>query len=436
LYLLRDEQQRGLTWNRLANSYRMVDDYENAIKAYQKADSLKADISISSDNASDATQSDSASDESPAPEAESNIPEAGSEISPVDEAAAQTEQDLGKETPYWIFQSADQHDDVTTHLFQTSSHLFGSKLENSTVQTATTTQEIGGLSMQMTLPLVSNNEVSKVSIRQPADKLAPEEKAGHARIWNEKGNLLLRSGEFEDAITAYNKAIKYDRSFGWSYTNLGIAYLQLGKYAEAVLLLQKSLEFLKTEKEQAVAWNELGNLYRCLNDYHNAVVSYQKADELDPDHEGARDAVEYLHAEPNDGNAQVWSELGDTFLKAGSYDEASNCYLKVTEMSPLNGWAFGNLALSYTFQAKFEEAVPAYLKCIELLEDDKEKADAWNRLGNVYRRLNDYSNAVDAYQNAVKLNKETATLLTRTRFSLLGNCYVDKLSTNSQINWR
>jgi tetratricopeptide (TPR) repeat protein len=94
-------------------------------------------------------------------------------------------------------------------------------------------------------------------------------------------------------------------------------------------------------------------------------------------------------------------------------------------MLPLNGWAFNNLALSLTFQSKFEEAVPLYQKSIELFKSDKEKADAWNRLGNVYRRLNDYDNAIVAYQNAVKLNNETATLLTRTRFSLLGNCTVD-----------
>jgi tetratricopeptide (TPR) repeat protein len=81
--------------------------------------------------------------------------------------------------------------------------------------------------------------------------------------------------------------------------------------------------------------------------------------------------------------------------------------------------------LSLTFQSRFEEAVPVYLKSIELFKDDKEKADAWNQLGNVYRRLNDYDNAVAAYKQAVKLNKETATLLTRARFSLLGNCSVD-----------
>jgi tetratricopeptide (TPR) repeat protein len=81
--------------------------------------------------------------------------------------------------------------------------------------------------------------------------------------------------------------------------------------------------------------------------------------------------------------------------------------------------------LSLTFQSKFEEAVPLYLQSIELFTDDAHKADAWNRLGNVYRRLNDYDNAIAAYQHAVTLNNAHATLLTRARFSLLGNCYVD-----------
>ncbi|HSG43168.1 MAG TPA: tetratricopeptide repeat protein, partial [Anaerolineales bacterium] len=404
----------------------MMEDYENAIKAYQKAEMFKEGILLSNDSALDAPQLDTVSEAVTAPKTVSDFSDKRSEASPVEESAVQTETVSGQETPYWVFQSADENEDVTTKLFQSSSHLFGSKLNNSTVQSATSIQEIGDLPMQMILPFISNKEATRLDTSSVVEaKLAPNEKASHARIWNEKGNMLLREGAFEDAITAYNKAIKYDRSFGWPYTNLGIAYLQLGKYAEAVLLLQKSLELLKTGKEQAVVWNELGNLYRCLNDYHNAVVSYQKSDELDPDLKGTHETVEYLHNESTVGNLQVWYELGDSFFKSGSYDEATNCYRKVTEMAPLNGWAFNLLALSLTYQSKYEEAVPVYLKSIELLQDDKEKAKTWNSLGNVYRRLNDYSNAVDAYQNAVKLNKETATLLTRTRFSLLGNCNVD-----------
>jgi hypothetical protein len=39
--------------------------------------------------------------------------------------------------------------------------------------------------------------------------------------------------------------------------------------------------------------------------------------------------------------------------------------------------------------------------------------------------LNDYDNAIKAYQKAVVLADEGVDLLTRTRFSLLSNCYVN-----------
>ena len=417
LDLLKDQVQRGITWNRLADAYRMADKYEDAIKAYRMADSLNPQSSSQKGSASNAPQLDPVSDEDTVFESVSTQDEERSEEDFIDEVQNPQEiQSDEEETPYWIFQSEDQNGSVTHHHVETSSALF-----NSTSQTETATQKIGGLSMQMTLPFTFKKIMPEAKVAPAAQKL----EINDARIWNEKGNYLLQAGAYEDAINSYNKAIVADRSFGWAYTNLGIAYLQLGKYAEAALLLQKSLELLKTDKERAVAWNELGNLYRCLNDYHNAVVSYQKADELDPDHDGARDTVEYLHSEPTAGNEQVWNELGDSFSKAGSYEQASNCYRKVTEIAPHDGWSFYKLASSLAHQTKFDEAVPLYKKSIELLTDDKDKADIWNRLGNVYRRLNDYGRAVDAYQNAVKLNNESASLLMRTRFSLLGNCGVD-----------
>jgi len=66
-----------------------------------------------------------------------------------------------------------------------------------------------------------------------------------------------------------------------------------------------------------------------------------------------------------------------------------------------------------------------YLKSIELFESDKDKAVIWNRLGNVYCKMNDEENARKAYQNAIGFSNEKTSLLTRTRFSLLGNCYAN-----------
>ena len=77
-------------------------------------------------------------------------------------------------------------------------------------------------------------------------------------------------------------------------------------------------------------------------------------------------------------------------------------------------------------QGEYGEAVPFYEKSIALLESNKEKAEAWNGLGNAYRKLNDYDKAISAYQKAVVLADEGVDLLTRTRFSLLSNVFVNQ----------
>ncbi|RJP49902.1 MAG: tetratricopeptide repeat protein [Anaerolineaceae bacterium] len=242
-------------------------------------------------------------------------------------------------------------------------------------------------------------------------------------VWNEKGNIHFQQGDYDKAIAAYNKAIELDLSFGWPYSNLALTYLTLGKFAEAILLYQKSADLLQKQEEQAASWNSIGNIYRHLNDYQGALNAYQKADDLDPQNAGKREKVDPAVSGPNSSNAQVWIELGNLFFKSASYSEAVNAYTNAVKLDPSSGWAQSNLAMSLVYQGKYKEAIPVYLKSIELFTDDKDKAASWNRLGNVYRKLNDESSAMKAYQTAVILSDEKTDLLTRTRFSLLSNCY-------------
>jgi len=105
----------------------------------------------------------------------------------------------------------------------------------------------------------------------------------NAHVWNELGNVYLNSGSCDDAIAAYGKAIELDRQFAWPYSNLALAYVQKSRFAEAILLYQRSIELFALDKDKAVTWNRLGNVYRRLNDYANAIAAYQTADDLDPD---------------------------------------------------------------------------------------------------------------------------------------------------------
>lgn len=441
LELLEDENMKSVTWNRLANSYRLMNEYDKAIQAYQQADSLLAEPFADLYPASDDLAADSPSDADAAPPAESSQAVEGSADLSTETTPPQPEERPVDDAPFWIFQPAREPqfadiraDDPSPFAVQAqrTTRPFDAAAMFSDAHTSMdekTNPEIGGLTMNMSIPIFSNLAMragGSMTVAKEVDAEAvSQSEPARASVWNEMGNIHFLAGAYEKAIHAYNKALTLDRSFGWAYCNLGIAYLALERYAESVALLQKSIELLKTDQERAVAWNGLGNLYRSLNDYHNAVAAYQKADELDPGHAGIRDETGHFNLQSNTEDAGAWMELGDLFFKSNAYRQAATCFQKAVDLEPFNGAAYSNLALSLSYQAKFTEAVPLYLKSIELLRDDKEKAVSWNRLGNVYRRLNDYDNAIAAYQNAVKLNREPMTLVARARFSLLGNCYVD-----------
>lgn len=101
-------------------------------------------------------------------------------------------------------------------------------------------------------------------------------------LWNELGNLYYLSGSFDQAIYAYNRSIQMERRFGRPYSNLALTYVRRGKYAEAVKLYQTGIELLVENKEKAISWYRLGDVYRCLKDYRDAILAYQQGDMLDP----------------------------------------------------------------------------------------------------------------------------------------------------------
>jgi tetratricopeptide (TPR) repeat protein len=105
----------------------------------------------------------------------------------------------------------------------------------------------------------------------------------NAHVWNELGNVYFNTNAYDDAIVAYSKAIELDRWFAWPYSNLALAYVQKRRFVEAILLYQRSIELFSGDKDKAISWNRLGNVYRRLNDYENAIAAYQRADALDPD---------------------------------------------------------------------------------------------------------------------------------------------------------
>ena len=108
-------------------------------------------------------------------------------------------------------------------------------------------------------------------------------------IWNELGNIYFNTGAFDESIRAYSKAIELDQGCEQSYRNLASIYVSRERYDEAVSLLQKGIEHLEETTDKALLWNRLGEIYQKLDDADNALTSYRKAVELNPDNTSFQD---------------------------------------------------------------------------------------------------------------------------------------------------
>jgi len=121
-------------------------------------------------------------------------------------------------------------------------------------------------------------------------------------LWNELGNLYFMSGAYNQAIQAYRRSIQADDRFGRPYSNLALTYAQQGKFEEAVRLFRRGIELLDDNREKAISWLRLGDVFRRVKEYREAVFAYQAADALDPDAGMDRDRPDqglYAQADPS-----------------------------------------------------------------------------------------------------------------------------------------
>ena len=130
---------------------------------------------------------------------------------------------------------------------------------------------------------------------QSAANLAPE----HIFPWNILGNLNCMLDRYEDARAAFQKSIEHNPKdlIGWN--GLGDVYHKLGRFEDAIAAYQLGNVFegqnidedvfktfeqsVDSDQENPTVWNEAGDIYFSIDAFEDAMDSYRKAIQLDPD---------------------------------------------------------------------------------------------------------------------------------------------------------
>ncbi len=92
----------------------------------------------------------------------------------------------------------------------------------------------------------------------------------------EEGDNQQESGEYENSIICYDKAIEVDPKWVSPWLNKGMTYWKLNKYEDAILCYDKQIEFYPNH----FSWNDKGNALDKLGRPEEAKECYDKANKI------------------------------------------------------------------------------------------------------------------------------------------------------------
>ncbi len=227
-----------------------------------------------------------------------------------------------------------------------------------------------------------------------------------------QGASLLAAGKTDEAIRAFQKALKLDSKIVAAHFNLGLSYQQKGDYSKAIKQFEQTVYLNPSDFE---AFNNLGHLYMTQN-LDRALACFQKATRLNPHlSEGFynlgvaymakgqyREAIKSYRTSlaiyPR--NSIVLNNLGVTVEKIGKPKEAMKYYKKALKINPQNAQALANIGASliYIDPRKSSE----YFKK-SIAADPNIESAAYN-LGVALRILGDTRGSIYYFKKALSLN--------------------------------
>ena len=110
------------------------------------------------------------------------------------------------------------------------------------------------------------------TVNKKVIKLSPKDPEGH---YNLAVNLKAMNN-IQESINAYKNAIILKSNYVEAYNNLGLIFLEIERFNEARSYFIKALSLL-TGPSSYAAFINLGNTYKRLGDFKNAIDSYKKA---------------------------------------------------------------------------------------------------------------------------------------------------------------
>jgi tetratricopeptide (TPR) repeat protein len=201
-----------------------------------------------------------------------------------------------------------------------------------------------------------------------------------AETFYHQAQTLQSTGQLDQAILAYEKALAADPGLTEARYNLGVLHYQQGRWREAADCFRTALsiapDFVHAAYNLAVAYDKCGL-------HQAAVAAYRQTLAI------------------NATFAPAAYNLGLLFFKESRYRDAAVFFRQAISADPNHYDAYNNLGLALHHDGQLGDAVAAFEAAIRLKPDF---VPAYQNLGNAFMDMGQWDQTISCYQKALSFS--------------------------------
>ena len=231
-------------------------------------------------------------------------------------------------------------------------------------------------------------------------------------------NYYIEQFNVPKTSTIYMTNLNKRQALGCFFNNLGNVYKDINNVNQAMASMQWAVYINPLLAESRM---NLGNIYLLKSRVDDAITEYQAAAKISPDdakshynlgnayqrREWFNDAInEYTAAIRLDSNmAEAYLSMGVCYDKLNQPENEIDAYLKALAVNPNMYEAMANLGSVYFSKGDFDAAIEQYSRAARIKPDN---ADIHYQLGVTYFQKGDYANAIKSHLKTVELAPKMA----------------------------
>jgi tetratricopeptide (TPR) repeat protein len=203
------------------------------------------------------------------------------------------------------------------------------------------------------------------------------------------GEKYYQNGDYDRAITEYNRSISLKTNYADAYIARGSAYRKKGSSLRAIEDYTKALEYGGIRAE---VYNYRGYAYAERGEIEKAISDFSQALRLSRDY------------------ADAYINRAHAYYEKGDFDRAIDDYSHVIQLEPRNASAWNRRGSAWYRKGENENAVSDFSRAIGIWPD---YALAWHNRGNVWFNAGNYEKALADLNQVIKLAPSSGAYTSR-----------------------